>query len=88
MAPVISAGVITAKVSWKAENSMVGMVPETSLPMSFRPMKSKLPMKPAFPASPKASEYPKSTQITVTMPMAKKFCMSMASTCFARTIPA
>ena len=64
------------------------MVPETWLPMSFSPMKSKFPMKPAFPASPKASEYPNITQITVTMPMAKKFCMSMDSTCLARTMPA
>ena len=56
IAPVISAGVITAKVNWKAEKAIVGMVPETWLPMSFRPMKSKLPMKPALPASPKASE--------------------------------
>ena len=64
------------------------MVPETAPVMSFSPMKSKFPISPPFPAPPKASEYPKSTHSTVTMPMAKKFCMSMASACFALTMPA
>ena len=59
----------------------------TSLLMSFKPTKSKFPIKPPLPASPNASEYPKTTQITVTMPRAKKFCMSIARMFLARTMP-
>ena len=87
IAPVISAGVMTANVSWNATNASAGIVPATSLPIPSRPTKSKLPIKPPLPASPNASEYPKTTQITVTMPMAKKFCMSIARMFLARTMP-
>jgi hypothetical protein len=87
IAPVISAGVMTANVSWKATNSNAGMVPETSLPMPLRPMKSKFPIQPPSPAFPNASEYPTKTQMTATMPIAKKFCMSIARMFFALTIP-
>ncbi len=87
IAPVMSAGVITAKVSWNATNAIVGMEPVVVCATSFRPTKSKLPIQPPFPASPNASEYPKITQRTVTIPIAKKFCMSIASTFLARTMP-
>ncbi len=37
IAPVISAGVITANVNWKATKASVGMVPDTPFVRSFKP---------------------------------------------------
>ena len=56
MAPVISAGVITANVIWNAMNSTSGMVPNT-WPLKW-PMNAlwKSPSQPPSPKFPKASE--------------------------------
>ena len=57
IAPVISAGVMTANVSWNATNASVGIVPDDARCVrSFSPTKSKLPIQPPLPASPNASE--------------------------------
>ncbi len=51
MAPLISAGVMTANISWNAENAVTGMDPARSfMPMPRIPRKSRPPIRPA-PAS-------------------------------------
>ena len=56
IAPVISAGVITANVSWNATNATVGIEPKAVSAVSFSPTKSRLPIQPPSPKFPNASE--------------------------------
>ena len=58
IAPVISAGVITANVSWNATNAIAGIAPlgATEFDRPFSPTASKLPSQPASPNFPNASE--------------------------------
>lgn len=59
IAPLISAGVMIANISWKVANAVTGMVPVRSFrPMPRIPRKSRLPMRPAKESGPKLSEYP------------------------------
>ncbi len=90
MAPLISAGVMMAKVIWNAMNSKGGMV-SASKPggafviRSLSPTKSKFPI--TLPVPPNASVKHTSAHITEARPMQNTFCISMASTFLARTIP-
>ncbi len=84
IAPVMRAGVMIANISWKATNTTYGIAP--SLPeRSWSAKKSNPPQKP-LPA-PNATLNPMADQISVTIPMQKKFCMIIPSTFFARTMP-
>ncbi len=56
-------------------------------PTLRRPMYSNPPMKPPSPYLPKARLNPTSTHSTPMSPIAKTFCISMARTCLARTMP-
>jgi hypothetical protein len=85
VAPVISAGVMTANIIWKATKAMPGMSP-SRLVTSARKRKSKLPIHP-LPLSPKTSENPTTAQMVDTKPMANMFCINMPSTFFERTMP-
>ncbi len=59
MAPLISAGVMIANISWKIEKAVTGIVPASSFrPMPRIPRKSRLPISPAKASGPKLSEYP------------------------------
>ncbi len=94
LAPVINAGVMMAKVIWKAQNSTNGMVRKLRNSPGAAPAvtslsnaKSKFPMTPPLPASPKARLNTITTQTTASRPIAKMFCMSMPSTFFERTMP-
>ena len=77
VAPVMSAGVMIAKVIWKARNSGSGIPPVKAanclelMVMSWKPAKSKPPNQPPSPRLPKAMEAPNSTQRTASKPMAK-----------------
>ncbi len=59
--------------------------PKSAVAMSARPAKLRSPMK-SLPV-PNARLKPTSTHSTLIRPMAKKFCMSMASRFLDRTIP-
>ncbi|GIU88981.1 MAG: hypothetical protein KatS3mg010_2129 [Acidimicrobiia bacterium] len=96
IAPVMSAGVMTANIIWYAANTIGGNVnsPNHSTPAgsggyivatSLRPTKSKLPI--SDPSPPNANEYPIRPQSTLIRPSAKKFCISIASTFLLRTMP-
>ena len=95
VAPVISAGVMIANVIWNAQNSTNGIVsvPKNPFasgsagPTSFIHAKSKLPMKPSLPALPNDRLNTIAHHRTPRIPIAKKFCISMPSTFFARTMP-
>ena len=95
---MISAGVMMANIIWKAKKMIGGIVRKsrpgrlfTSAPsasvtlMSFMNAKSKFPTN--RPLSPKARENPTTAHRMPMRPMAKKFCMSMPSTFFPRTMP-
>ncbi len=59
MAPLISAGVMIANISWNAANAVTGMEPVSAFrSMPRMPRKSRLPIRPAPASGPKASEYP------------------------------
>src|SRR5581483_12362618 len=81
MAPVISAGVITANIIWKATNTRGGMVcalpSGASLTRWFMAAKCKSPMILPLSILPKASEKPMTIQIVVTIEIVKKFIISM-----------
>jgi hypothetical protein len=81
---VISAGVITANIIWKATNAMPGMFP-SSVGTFDNQANSVLPMR--APVPPNASENPIIAHNSEMMLMAKMFCMSMPSTFLARTMP-
>ena len=88
-APVISAGVMIAKVIWKVMNTDSGMVPlRESLPM---PARNRFPSPPTkalrSPPSLKASEYPMTIHSTVIRQAVAKLCMTVDSTFFLRTMP-
>src|SRR5882757_8102099 len=80
--PVISAGVMIAKVTWKATKAIVGVVyaepsaGTTSL-MCCSQAKCRSPR--YLPVPPNAQVKPSATQVMLTMAMAAKFCMSIAS---------
>src|ERR1700722_13147983 len=87
IAPLISATVMTAKVSWKAENTRSG-IPATRVALFTRPCSptySRPPMNPL--PLPNASESPYSTQASVTVMMATHDIIIMFSTLLARVIP-
>ena len=87
IAPLISATVMTAKVSWKAENTRSGM-PGTrdALPTSpCSPRKANPPMNPLPGAN--DSESPYSTHAIETVMMATHDIIIMFRTLFARVIP-
>ena len=81
---MISAGVITANIIWNATNARPGMFPSRVATFDNQ-ANSVLPM--IGPVPPKAIENPMIAHRIDTMPIAKKFCMSMPSTFFARTMP-
>ena len=84
MAPVISAGVMTANIIWNAKNAKPGMSP-SSVVTSFMNAKSRLPTIGLSP--PNAIEKPMIAHSVEMMPIAKMFCISMPSTFFERTMP-
>src|SRR5690242_7357225 len=87
IAPLISATVMTAKVSWKAENMRSGMpdTREASCTSPCSPRYSKPPMNPL--PFPNDSESPYRTQAIVTVMMATHDIMIMFRTLLARVIP-
>ena len=90
MAPVIRAGVMTAKVSWKQAMTEVGTPAMNSSLVACRMPQYWVsePMRPWPPTSwPNARLKPKRTQITLTMPMQMKFCINIARTFLPRTMP-
>ena len=79
---------MTANIIWYAMNSDGGIVnvsPGGGVLKFPSHAKSKLPMYLFVP--PNASEYTTIAQSTLTRPRQKKFCISIASTFFALTIP-
>ena len=97
-APLISAGVITANVSWKALKTTTGIVrapknwfvprsPGSTEYRSLAPRNSKSPSQPASPELPKASVKPRMTQSTGMIPTQYRFIMSMLRTFFERVMP-
>ena len=87
---MISAGVMMANVSWNATNTIVGIVwrrPSvgTTSPMWRRKTKCRSPR--YLPSPLNAQVKPMTTQVTLTIAMAAKFCISMARVCLARTMP-
>ena len=88
--PLISAGVMIANVNWNATIAIVGVVcavpsvGTTSL-MFCRPKKCRSPSHWLLP--PNAQVKPITTQVTLTMAIAAKFCISIARTCLTRTMP-
>ena len=84
-----------ANVIWNTQKSTIGIasVPKnpsaagSAGPTSFIQAKSKLPMTPPLPAAPKDRLKTTAHHSTARIPMAKKFCMSMPSTFFERTMP-
>ena len=87
MAPLISATVMMAKVSWKAENTRSGMpvTRDASVTSPCSPRYSKPPMN-QLPL-PNASESPYSTHAIVTVMMAIHDIIIMFRTLLARVIP-
>src|SRR5215470_11214491 len=87
IAPLISATVMTAKVSWKAENMRSGMpaTREASCTRPCSPRYSKPPMKPLPGANDRESPY--STHAIVTVMMATHDIIIMFRTLLARVIP-
>ncbi len=88
--PVISAGVMIANVSWNATKHIVGIScaePSvgTTSPMWRRKTKCRSPR--YLPSPLNAQVNPTRIQVTLTTPIAAKFCNSMARVCFARTMP-
>ena len=89
IAPVISAGVITANIIWYAmynDGGIVSASPCGAVLKCASHAKSKFPIHLFVP--PKAIEYTTTAQSTLTRPRQKKFCISIVSTFRARTIPA
>ena len=92
MAPEISAGVMTANISWKAAKTRIGIGYSPPLTaslssMSERPSSLKSPMKPLAFSVPKVSEKPNSTHKGVTMPIVNTLIISMLRTDLERTMP-
>ena len=88
MAPLISAAVRMAKVSWKVTKSSSGTEPCTvpgSMPVIATCERS--PISPPLPSPEKASVYPSSSHATVTSGIAMKLIMIMLSTPVVRTMP-
>jgi hypothetical protein len=87
MAPLISATVMMAKVSWKAENTRSGMpvTRDASVTSPCSPRYSKPPMN-QLPL-PNVSESPYSTHAIVTVTMAIHDIIIMFRAVFARVIP-
>jgi hypothetical protein len=79
-----------ANIIWNAENDSggIGTAPKPVAGMVSawsRNARSRLPIH--LPVPWKASEYMHTAQSTLMSPRQKKFCISMASTFFARTMP-
>jgi hypothetical protein len=88
-APVISAGVMIANMSWKAMNASEGMVgarPIGFAPTPWSPANLRVPMIPPR-SGPKASEYPTSIHRMLTRARAMNDCITVPNTFFARTKP-
>ena len=87
IAPLISATVMTANVSWKAENMRSGMpvTRDASFTSPCSPRYSKPPMNPL--PFPNDSESPHRTHAIVTVTMATHDIISMFRTLLARVIP-
>ena len=87
---MISAGVMIANVSWNATNTIVGIVcavPSVGTTSPMLRMNAKCMSPRYLPSPPKAQVNPTSSHVTLTTPIAAKFCISMASTCLTRTMP-
>ena len=90
-APMMSAGVMIAKVSWNMANTVSGMEPVSAPRGTFA--RNALPSPPTtaftagFPAGVNASEYPTATQSTVTTDAIEKHCIRTERTFFVRTRP-
>jgi hypothetical protein len=88
IAPLISAGVMIANISWKAANPNVGTVPvRLSMVTPLNPSAPSPPSRPEPTSEVKARLYPYSTHRTLTTAIVAKLIMSMFKTLFARTIP-
>ena len=88
--PVISAGVMIANVAWKATKAIVGIVwadPSVGTTSWAFQRKAKWLSPRYWPVPLKAQVKPMMTQVTLTIAIAAKFCISIASTCLARTMP-
>ena len=92
-APVISAGVIAANISWneaKRTNGIVARVDRrwASRPTPLNPTKSRPPMRPeAADVGREREVNPTSTQTTLTIASPKKLCMIVERTFLRRTRP-
>src|SRR5438477_13100545 len=88
-APVISAGVITANISWNDMDAVAGMVGANdtgAAPMPESPAYFSPPRRPAW-SGPNATVYPATIHTTVTTPSATMDCITVPRTFLARTRP-
>ena len=85
----MSAGVITANISWKTMNAEAGTVGARTLGAAPTPRRPRYWSPPVSVArsGPNASVYPTRTHRTVTTPSAISDCITVPRTFFARTSP-
>ncbi len=91
-APVMSAGVIAANISWNIANNMNGIVTaytaDGAWPTPLKKAKSRPPIRPSpLTSGPKASVNPTITQTMLTNARPKKLCIVVDSTFLRRTSP-
>ena len=87
---MISAGVMIANVSWKATNTIVGIVcavPSVGTTSAMLLHEDEVQVAEVLAVTAEGQVNPIISQVTLTIAIAAKFCISIASMCLARTMP-